>query len=478
MSSLSGEAISRLAAFGQRKFLADNGEPVADYIEPEESYPPDDTNQLRVAALAELPTDFVNIGTGFYRQGHAVWELRIAEDGQGGYVLTRKREERLVDLRDNPKTASCASCSHSLLGRRVAVIRNGQAVPMLVIKIDRGGPGGQEMATVQDENGMMTEEPSAAMIDVDDADESLDEPHGAHNCDCDRGCTCPCHGNKHKGFEPDVSEGRSEVADETSFGGGGDDNEEEDEAPAQESNDTEPKEDDDSDEESDGGESGGFPFDRSAQKREVKYPELIDDLQAPPIGQHPRLPATLDKTTGPPLKHVETMSGRPTLESLQNRPQSPKRAPWKERVPPKQAPDPVTQIFQRDPSVALQHYVEGMDGNKYFVEGMNRTPQGWIYRLEGADGDRLQVTNQEMLQHFRLSPPTPAQPETSDLLDDFDMPGDSAFGDAPWDPTELDDLSNTTAPMDTFDPTDNLIDMNNSDPGVTKNVRPPSKRVR
>lgn len=49
---------------------------------------------LKVAQ--QLPTDAVPLGTGFYRIGHHIWELRSDDDG---YVLVRKQEERAPDLR-------------------------------------------------------------------------------------------------------------------------------------------------------------------------------------------------------------------------------------------------------------------------------------------------------------------------------------------------------------------------------------------
>lgn len=53
---------------------------------------------VRCASLQEVPSDFKSLGGGFYRKGHSIWELRTAEDEKGGYVLTRKREEKLHHL--------------------------------------------------------------------------------------------------------------------------------------------------------------------------------------------------------------------------------------------------------------------------------------------------------------------------------------------------------------------------------------------
>lgn len=104
----------------------------------------------RFASVHEVPAEFLSVGAGFYRQGHAIWELRAAEDEQGGYVLTRKREERAVDLRDDKiasvtesttKTAAttctcyCSCASGLVIGQKVAYVVNGQMIPVVVISI-------------------------------------------------------------------------------------------------------------------------------------------------------------------------------------------------------------------------------------------------------------------------------------------------------------------------------------------------------
>ncbi len=76
--------------------------------------------RVKVASVGEIPKDFRHLGSGLYKNAHALWELRTAEDDQGGYVLVRKFEERAVDLRDgsprdtalslaSPKSTSLAS---------------------------------------------------------------------------------------------------------------------------------------------------------------------------------------------------------------------------------------------------------------------------------------------------------------------------------------------------------------------------------
>lgn len=51
---------------------------------------------------------FQRLGSRLYKRGHAIWELRHAEDGQG-YLLVRKHEERAVDLRARKSARKTAS---------------------------------------------------------------------------------------------------------------------------------------------------------------------------------------------------------------------------------------------------------------------------------------------------------------------------------------------------------------------------------
>lgn len=57
------------------------------------------TSRMVVASLHDVPDDFERIGTGFYRQGHHLWEIM---PGDGGFVLVRKRGEDHV-LGDSPE---------------------------------------------------------------------------------------------------------------------------------------------------------------------------------------------------------------------------------------------------------------------------------------------------------------------------------------------------------------------------------------
>lgn len=49
-----------------------------------------DEARIVVASLNEIPSNFERIGTGFYREGHHLWEMT---PGKGGFVLTRKHGE-------------------------------------------------------------------------------------------------------------------------------------------------------------------------------------------------------------------------------------------------------------------------------------------------------------------------------------------------------------------------------------------------
>jgi len=48
------------------------------------------TKRIVVASLTDIPSQFERIGTGFFREGHHLWEM---VPGEGGFVLTRKHGE-------------------------------------------------------------------------------------------------------------------------------------------------------------------------------------------------------------------------------------------------------------------------------------------------------------------------------------------------------------------------------------------------
>lgn len=48
------------------------------------------TKRIIIASLDEIPSDFERIGTGFFRQGHHLWEI---SPGENGFVLNRKHGE-------------------------------------------------------------------------------------------------------------------------------------------------------------------------------------------------------------------------------------------------------------------------------------------------------------------------------------------------------------------------------------------------
>lgn len=238
--------------------------------------------QLKVASLDEIPEDFTAVGGGFYREGHSIWELRGAEDEEGGYLLTRKREERAVDMRpgftetaekiEKKAVSRCASCLPA--GTSALFIKNGQAMPVIIIQV----PEGEDEAEVEDEVGQrmpapldmlvtdMTVQmpnmpqmpaqmpaPSMQMLApatqmapsmqmsapemgsscstlpsgmgdmgwmVDEMSSELAEMGG---CDCSRGCACPCHNGKSvkkkgpvQGMEPKIEPASKDADAQTS----------------------------------------------------------------------------------------------------------------------------------------------------------------------------------------------------------------------------------------------------------------------
>jgi hypothetical protein len=64
----------------------------------------------RFARVADVEAaGFKRIASCMYKQGHDIWELRRADDENGGYCLVRKREERAVDLRNAGSRAAIES---------------------------------------------------------------------------------------------------------------------------------------------------------------------------------------------------------------------------------------------------------------------------------------------------------------------------------------------------------------------------------
>lgn len=251
-----------------------------------------DRGSLRVASLNEMPSDLSPLGGGFFRKGHSIWELRAAEDDEGGYVLTRKREEMSVDLRDDAqtrsasargkKTASTTSTQEHVIGcrtcwnvgRRVAMIKSGQVVPVLMISLNQDGQaqvetmdGAQE--TVEPE--MLLEEAVGGddgapddleVIEVGGDSLAADEDANVEigtGCDCDRGCSCPCHsGVGRDPMVPELSEERSKLTVSEDADDDPDDAEESDDADEDNSSEDEDSGDDSEDEEDSSSQSLSF----------------------------------------------------------------------------------------------------------------------------------------------------------------------------------------------------------------------------
>lgn len=114
---------------------------------------------IRVASLKEIPNDFRRLGVGLYKHAHRIWELRAAEDGDG-YTLTRKEEERAVDLRDK---IACHCAGHD------------KTAQVIVLNLESG-------------------ETSEPEMEVPEAVPEMETSQEPHKCDCHSGCPCPCHG--------------------------------------------------------------------------------------------------------------------------------------------------------------------------------------------------------------------------------------------------------------------------------------------
>jgi len=82
----------------------------------------EDTGRLVVASIKDIPDGFERVGTGFFRNGHHLWELTRAE---GGYVLVRKQgEDHVLDYDHEPLEKQ----SNKVLDRRGVELRKGSKV--------------------------------------------------------------------------------------------------------------------------------------------------------------------------------------------------------------------------------------------------------------------------------------------------------------------------------------------------------------
>lgn len=98
-SGLSNDSYSRIVQGMNRRTAAAQPPPPAP-VAPAPTRP-----MQRFASIADVTkAGFTRVASGLYKQGHDIWELRKADDGQ--YNLVRKREERAVDMRDLPAAAA------------------------------------------------------------------------------------------------------------------------------------------------------------------------------------------------------------------------------------------------------------------------------------------------------------------------------------------------------------------------------------
>lgn len=122
------------------------------------------SKRRRVASISEIPSEFRHLGAGIYKNAHALWELRAAEDSAGGYVLVRRSEERAVDMRDDINAASPMSSIKA--GTKVAALRQGQQAPAVVVYVAPQNDGGSgignpamDMAMLDFGNGALEQRP-------------------------------------------------------------------------------------------------------------------------------------------------------------------------------------------------------------------------------------------------------------------------------------------------------------------------------
>lgn len=110
---------------------------------------------VRLASAADLPVEFSPLGTGFFRLGHSIWEMR-ADDNEG-YRLVRKHEEIAVDMREESRTASVKEPEPGdVLFLRVA----NSTHPVILLSMPMDG-----MSSIMDMLGNSMEVPAEGLMD-------------------------------------------------------------------------------------------------------------------------------------------------------------------------------------------------------------------------------------------------------------------------------------------------------------------------
>lgn len=197
----------------------------------------------RLASIHDVPSDFTPLGSGFYRHAHAIWALRQAEDAEGGWVLTRLREEKAppatlekaasaVTKEAEADIVLCPSCTP--VGRIATMIRRGQVSQVVILKIDESGKVNVIDTSDGHEEEINPDEQEEVIFDLEsDEGPSLfdDQPSFFEvgpmddttspqiECDCNAGCECPCHRHEcdSDDEEAEVEEEEEEEEEEDTF---------------------------------------------------------------------------------------------------------------------------------------------------------------------------------------------------------------------------------------------------------------------
>ena len=168
------------------------------------------TRTIKIASVFDVPKDFEKMGTGFYREGHHLWEM--TPSSEGGFVLTRKRNEDHVLGYEQPpivrETAANGRSHNPITDRRGRVLRTGNKVMLphrgkvvagTIVVIQPGSmnvelDGGGKVDTPPDICELLHEEMSAQpveegieakppMIETDSAEEAEEEVEGEPEAD-------------------------------------------------------------------------------------------------------------------------------------------------------------------------------------------------------------------------------------------------------------------------------------------------------
>jgi len=172
------------------------------------------TAEIKVASINDIPNDFEKMGTGFYRQGHHLWELTPQADG--GFMLTRKHgEDHVLGYDPEPVVREAAVRDRHgksiKVGSKVTLPHRGTVTAGTVIIVQPGAMGveldsGEKVDTPPDICELLQEMVQTPNMlepkqEVDNHEENREEDQGSEEIEGSDTEACVSSGQE---FEPMV----------------------------------------------------------------------------------------------------------------------------------------------------------------------------------------------------------------------------------------------------------------------------------